>query len=60
MTDIYGANLYNRYLVQQRAAMATSSKLVAQGTGSQLTMTEEELASAAHCRSILVRRDSLS
>ncbi|KAM4588740.1 haloacid dehalogenase-like hydrolase domain-containing 5 [Odontesthes bonariensis] len=54
MTDIYGANLYNRYLAQQRAATATSSKLVAQGTGSQLTMTEEELASAARCRSILV------
>ncbi|KAL6112312.1 uncharacterized protein ACO6RY_09099 [Pungitius sinensis] len=57
MTDIYGANLYNRYLGQQNAAMATTTKLVAQGTGSQMTMAvpEEELVSAAaQCRSILV------
>lgn len=57
MTDIYGANLYNRYLGQQHAAMATTTKLVAQGTGSQMTMAvpEEELVSAAaQCRSILV------
>ncbi|KAM9361397.1 haloacid dehalogenase-like hydrolase domain-containing 5 [Symphorus nematophorus] len=57
MTDIYGANLYNRYLAQQHAAMTTTTKLVAQGTGSQVTMVvpEEELVSAAaQCRSILV------
>uniref|UniRef100_A0A8D0ABA5 Haloacid dehalogenase like hydrolase domain containing 5 n=1 Tax=Sander lucioperca TaxID=283035 RepID=A0A8D0ABA5_SANLU len=58
MTDIYGANLYDRYLSQQHAAMTTTTKLVAQGTGSQVTMTvpeEEELVSAAaQCRSILV------
>ncbi|XP_056244754.1 haloacid dehalogenase-like hydrolase domain-containing 5 [Seriola aureovittata] len=57
MTDIYGANLYNRYLVQQHAAMTTSTKFVAQGTGSQVTMVvpEEELVSAAaQCHSILV------
>ncbi|XP_018543201.1 haloacid dehalogenase-like hydrolase domain-containing 5 [Lates calcarifer] len=57
MTDIYGANLYNRYLAQQQAAMMTSTKLVAQGTGSQVTIAapEEELVSAAsQCRSILV------
>ncbi|XP_037650825.1 haloacid dehalogenase-like hydrolase domain-containing 5 [Sebastes umbrosus] len=57
MTDIYGANLYNRYLGQQHAAMTTTSKLVAQGTGSTVTMAvpEEELVSAAaQCRSILV------
>ncbi|KAF1392341.1 hypothetical protein PFLUV_G00051780 [Perca fluviatilis] len=58
MTDIYGANLYDRYLSQQHAAMTTTTKLVAQGTGSQVTMAvpeEEELVSAAaQCRSILV------
>ncbi|XP_071350897.1 haloacid dehalogenase-like hydrolase domain-containing 5 [Trachinotus anak] len=57
MTDIYGANLYNRYLAQQHAAMTTSTKFVAQGTGSQVTMVvpEEELVSAAaQCHSILV------
>ncbi|AWP02386.1 putative cat eye syndrome critical region protein 5-like [Scophthalmus maximus] len=57
MTDIYGANLYNRYLAQQHAAMATSTKFVAQGTVSQVTMAvpEEELVStAAQCHSLLV------
>ncbi|XP_054473630.1 haloacid dehalogenase-like hydrolase domain-containing 5 [Anoplopoma fimbria] len=57
MTDIYGANLYNRYLGQQHAATTTTTKLVAQGTESQVTMAvpEEELVSAAaQCRSILV------
>ncbi|XP_051249825.1 haloacid dehalogenase-like hydrolase domain-containing 5 [Dicentrarchus labrax] len=57
MTDIYGANLYNRYLAQQHTAMTTTAKLVARGTGSQVTMAmpEEELVSeAAQCRSILV------
>ncbi len=57
MTDIYGANLYNRYLAQQHIAMTTTTKLVAQGTGSQVTtaVPEEELVSAAaQCRSILV------
>ncbi|XP_051804128.1 haloacid dehalogenase-like hydrolase domain-containing 5 [Acanthochromis polyacanthus] len=54
MTDIYGANLYNRYLVRQHTAMTTAAKLVAQGTGSQVTMAEEEVVCAAQCRSILV------
>ncbi|XP_026205597.1 haloacid dehalogenase-like hydrolase domain-containing 5 [Anabas testudineus] len=57
MTDIYGANLYNRYLAQQHTAMVTSTKLVAEGTGSQVTMTvaaEELVSVAAQCRSILV------
>ncbi|KAK9529663.1 hypothetical protein VZT92_013742 [Zoarces viviparus] len=57
MTDIYGANLYNRYLGEQHAALTTTTKLVAQGTGSQVTIAvpEEELVSAAaQCRSILV------
>lgn len=55
MTDIYGANLYNRYLAQQHTAMVTSTKLVAEGTGSQVTVAAEELVSvAAQCRSILV------
>lgn len=56
MTDIYGANLYNRYLAQQHA-MTTSTEVVAQGNGS-LVKTEAEdkqlVSSAAHCRSILV------
>ncbi|XP_034722103.1 haloacid dehalogenase-like hydrolase domain-containing 5, partial [Etheostoma cragini] len=59
MTDVYGANLYDRYLSQQEAAMTTAPKLVAQATGSQLTMAvpeEEEglVSAAAQCRSILV------
>lgn len=55
MTDVYGANLYNRFLAQQHAA--TAAKLIAQGTGSQVTMAapEDELvSSAAQCHSILV------
>ncbi|XP_034007568.1 haloacid dehalogenase-like hydrolase domain-containing 5 [Trematomus bernacchii] len=51
MTDIYGANLYNRYLGQQHAAMMTPTKLVAQGTGSHVT---EEALVSSECRSILV------
>ncbi|XP_019120773.1 haloacid dehalogenase-like hydrolase domain-containing 5 [Larimichthys crocea] len=57
MTDIYGANLYNHYLAQQQTTMTTTKKLVAQGTGSHVTMAmvEEELVStAAQCHSILV------
>ncbi|XP_062271031.1 haloacid dehalogenase-like hydrolase domain-containing 5 [Scomber scombrus] len=57
MTDVYGANMYNRYLTQQHVAMATSTKLVAQGTGSQVTMAVPEaemVSAAAECRSILV------
>ncbi|XP_029284091.1 haloacid dehalogenase-like hydrolase domain-containing 5, partial [Cottoperca gobio] len=57
MTDIYGANLYNRYLSQQQAAMTTTTKLVAQGTGSHVTMAAPEVelvCAAAQCRSILV------
>lgn len=60
MTDIYGANLYNRYLAQQQATMTTTTKLVAQGTGSQVTraVPDEELVStAAQCHSILVGRE---
>lgn len=56
MTDIYGANLYNRYLAQQHA-MTTSTEVVAQGIGS-LVKTEaadkQLVPSAAQCRSILV------
>nr|XP_033482471.1 haloacid dehalogenase-like hydrolase domain-containing 5 [Epinephelus lanceolatus] len=57
MTDIYGANLFNRYLAQQHAAMTTTTKLVAKGMGSQvaMVMAEEEVACpAAQCRTILV------
>lgn len=58
MTDIYGANMYKRYLAQQHAAMTPSTKLVAQATGSQMEMAEE-LASAVQCHSILVRKKLL-
>lgn len=58
MTDVYGANLYNRYLGQQPEAMKSGAKLVALGTGSPITMEEQELVSAAECRSILVGRNS--
>ncbi|XP_039972254.1 haloacid dehalogenase-like hydrolase domain-containing 5 [Xiphias gladius] len=57
MTDIYGANLYNRYLARQHTSVPTSTELIVQGTGGQVTMAvpEEELVSAAaQCRSILV------
>ncbi|XP_034537458.1 haloacid dehalogenase-like hydrolase domain-containing 5 [Notolabrus celidotus] len=57
MTDIYGANLYNRYLAQQHATMKTTTKLVAEGTGSQVTMAvpdEDLMSAAAQCHSILV------
>lgn len=57
MTDIYGANLYNRYLAQQQDTMTATTKLVAQGTRSQVTraVPDEELVStAAQCHSILV------
>ncbi|XP_013883124.1 cat eye syndrome critical region protein 5 [Austrofundulus limnaeus] len=54
MTDIYGANLYNRYLAQQHEAMTPSAKLVVQGAGSQVAVAEEEVASAVKCCSILV------
>lgn len=54
MTDIYGANLYNRYLARQHA-MTTSTKAVAQGIGSLVkTEAEQLVSSAAQCRSILV------
>lgn len=63
MTDIYGANMYSRYLAQQHKTMTTSTKVVAQGTGSRVTMVvpeEEELVSAAaQCHSILVRTQCL-
>uniref|UniRef100_A0A8D0DAU6 Uncharacterized protein n=1 Tax=Sander lucioperca TaxID=283035 RepID=A0A8D0DAU6_SANLU len=49
MTDIYGANLYDRYLSQQHAAMTTTTKLVAQGTGSQVTMTVSCMNSVSTC-----------
>ncbi|KAL3966315.1 hypothetical protein ACER0C_031711 [Sarotherodon galilaeus] len=53
MTDIYGANLYNRYLAQQHAAVTTTTRLVARGMGSEV-MAEEEPMSAIQCHSILV------
>ncbi|KAM4741581.1 haloacid dehalogenase-like hydrolase domain-containing 5 [Anableps anableps] len=54
MTDIYGANLYNRYLAKHHTDMMSSTKLVVQGTGTQTMMAEEELPFAAQCCSILV------
>ncbi|XP_074549875.1 haloacid dehalogenase-like hydrolase domain-containing 5 [Halichoeres trimaculatus] len=57
MTDIYGANLYNRYLAQQDTAIRTTTKLVAEGTGSQVTLAvpeEDLMSSAAQCHSVLV------
>ncbi|MEQ2206977.1 hypothetical protein XENOCAPTIV_005552 [Xenoophorus captivus] len=57
MTDIYGANLYNRYLAKHHTKMMSGTKLVAQGTGTQTMMAVEELAFAAQCRSILVGRN---
>uniref|UniRef100_A0A667YBQ5 Haloacid dehalogenase-like hydrolase domain-containing 5 n=2 Tax=Myripristis murdjan TaxID=586833 RepID=A0A667YBQ5_9TELE len=57
MTDIYGANLYNRHLAEQRVAMTTTTKLVAQGTGSPVSVAPpggEELPAAQSCHSILV------
>ncbi|XP_061584093.1 haloacid dehalogenase-like hydrolase domain-containing 5 [Cololabis saira] len=54
MTDIYGANLYNRYLAQQHAAMTGGAKMVAQATGTPVTVAEEESVSATQCQSILV------
>lgn len=62
-TDIYGANLYNRYLAQQLATVTSTTKLVSQRVGSHLTrvVSEEEMvSSAAQCRSILVSRDKNS
>uniref|UniRef100_A0A3B5MH46 Haloacid dehalogenase-like hydrolase domain-containing 5 n=1 Tax=Xiphophorus couchianus TaxID=32473 RepID=A0A3B5MH46_9TELE len=53
MTDIYGANLYNRYLAKHHTDMMSDTKLVAQGTDT-LVPVVEELAFAAQCRSILV------
>ncbi|XP_029943250.1 haloacid dehalogenase-like hydrolase domain-containing 5 [Salarias fasciatus] len=49
MTDIYGANLYNRYLSRRHAA--GTAELAVQGTGSDVT---EEAESASQCHSILV------
>lgn len=56
MTDIYGANLYNRYLAQQHT-MITGSKVVARGNGSLVKSEAKDtelVSSADECRSILV------
>lgn len=54
MTDVYGANLYNRYLAQQHA-LTTHSQVVTQGFGNPVRTGDKELvSSAAECRSILV------
>ncbi|XP_056887650.1 haloacid dehalogenase-like hydrolase domain-containing 5 isoform X1 [Takifugu flavidus] len=53
MTDIYGANLYSRYLAQQQA-LTTPNKVVAQAMGNPVKTGDDLLSSAAECRSILV------
>ncbi|CAL8336198.1 unnamed protein product [Lota lota] len=54
MTDVYGANLYNRYLKQQLAAPA--AKALAHGRAVAPLQVEGQLAtpSATQCHSILV------
>ncbi|XP_036007633.1 haloacid dehalogenase-like hydrolase domain-containing 5 [Fundulus heteroclitus] len=54
MTDVYGANLYNRHLAKHHTDMMSGAKLAAQGTGTQTMMPEEEPPLAARCLSILV------
>ncbi|CAN9512221.1 unnamed protein product [Ophioblennius macclurei] len=52
MTDVYGANLYNRYLAQHHAvAMMTGAKRAVQGSRSDVTEEEEP---ASRCHSVLV------
>lgn len=53
MTDIYGANLYGRYLAQQQA-LTTPNKVVAQAMGTPVEAGHDLLSSADECRSILV------
>lgn len=53
MTDIYGANLYGRYLAQQQA-LTTPNKVVAQAMGTPVKAGDDLLSSADECRSILV------
>ncbi|KAL8212442.1 UNVERIFIED_CONTAM: hypothetical protein K2H54_046771 [Gekko kuhli] len=66
MTDIYGANLYNRYLEEnaRRGSKARLQAKAAGGTGSTAVSQEDEIdnpweselasAAAASCRSVLV------
>lgn len=53
MTDIYGANLYSRYLAQQQA-LTTPNKVAAQAMGNPVQTGNDLLSSADECRSILV------
>ncbi|KAJ7422671.1 cat eye syndrome critical region protein 5-like protein [Pitangus sulphuratus] len=66
MTDVYGANLYNRYL-EENSRKGSKSRLQAQvsgGRGSAALPQDEDMeqgwenqlapAAAAHCRSVLV------
>ncbi|XP_062977672.1 haloacid dehalogenase-like hydrolase domain-containing 5 [Elgaria multicarinata webbii] len=67
MTDIYGANLYNRYLEEKSSRRSSKARIqakVAGGTSSATVSQEEELentweselasATATSCRSVLV------
>ncbi|KAM9813404.1 haloacid dehalogenase-like hydrolase domain-containing 5 [Neosynchiropus ocellatus] len=54
MTDVFGANLYNRSLTC-RATTTTQSRLVSNGTGAEPAGFDADFAmAAAECRSILV------
>ncbi|NXL49611.1 HDHD5 hydrolase, partial [Podilymbus podiceps] len=66
MTDVYGANLYNRYL-EENSRKGSKSRIqakVAGGSGSAALSQDDEIdnswenefaaAAAAHCRSVLV------
>ncbi|KAM8930754.1 haloacid dehalogenase-like hydrolase domain-containing 5 [Pelodytes ibericus] len=61
MTDIYGANLYNRYL-QESSSTHTSKTVVQAASGVGMAVSQEELAwenelsfpSATSCHSVLV------
>lgn len=65
MTDIYGANLYNRYLEDRLARKTRAVANMVTGTGTPTTVPQEEdmdndweselaLPSATSCKSILV------
>lgn len=60
MTDVYGANLYNRYLAQQHRAPHAHTRLLAQGTANQPAVawpSDEPASATLCCQSILVGGD---
>ncbi|XP_019736491.1 cat eye syndrome critical region protein 5 [Hippocampus comes] len=57
MTDVYGANLYNRYLAQQHRAPPAHARMLAQGTANQPAVawpSDEPASATVCCQSILV------